>query len=139
VGDLAAELRKIRDEYGDLRRRTIVNVARDPDHPLHSRFEWDDRVAGDRYRLVQAGELIRSVTVKYTDRGGEAREIHEWHSVVRDGSRAYEPVDEIAEDPVTMKILLREMQRDWRALRTRYGHLKEFWEMIQSGLDPQIE
>jgi len=139
VGDLAAELRKIRDEYGDLRRRTIVNVARDPDHPLHSRFEWDDRVAGDKYRLVQAGELIRSVTVKYTDRGGEAREIHEWHSVVRDGARAYEPVDEIAEDPVTMKILLREMQRDWRALRTRYGHLKEFWEMIQSGLDPQIE
>ena len=37
----------------------IVEAARDPANPLHPQFEWDDTVAGHRYRLNQARALIR--------------------------------------------------------------------------------
>ena len=34
---------------------------------LHTRLEWDNRVAGDAWRLEQARELIRSVRVRYRE------------------------------------------------------------------------
>jgi hypothetical protein len=58
------ELEKIREANGGLLTRPAVEkAARDPRHPFHSQFEWDDSIAGYEYRLIQAGELIRSVTV----------------------------------------------------------------------------
>lgn len=44
-----------------------VEAARDPANPLHPQFEWDDVVAGHRYRLDQARALIRvcQPTVEY--------------------------------------------------------------------------
>jgi len=138
VADLGAELRKIYAEYGDLTRRTLVTAATPVDHPLHDRFEWDDRKAGDAHRLAQAGALIRSVRVTFTDREGSPRKIHEFHSVERAGARTYAPLDEVREDPITMEIILREMKRDVDALVRRYGHMDEFWTMIREGLDPML-
>ena len=43
---------------GKLDPETVVDVARDPDHPLHSHFEWDDSKAAHQYRLGQARALI---------------------------------------------------------------------------------
>lgn len=44
----------------------VVNAARDPDSPIHHYFNWDDKSAGDAYRLDQARTLIRSVKIKIT-------------------------------------------------------------------------
>lgn len=51
---------------GRLTPEEVVEVARDPRHPLHGRFEWDDQKAGHAYRLAQARSLIRSVEVVIT-------------------------------------------------------------------------
>lgn len=42
---------------------TVVEAARDPRSPLHDRFQWDDSVAGEAYRLQQARALIKQVRV----------------------------------------------------------------------------
>jgi hypothetical protein len=39
----------------------VVADAVNPDSPLHGEFEWDDSEAANRYRIVQARQLIRSV------------------------------------------------------------------------------
>ena len=41
----------------------VVEAATDESSPLHDFFEWDDGIAGHRFRLEQARTLIRSVTV----------------------------------------------------------------------------
>jgi hypothetical protein len=48
---------------GRLTKDAVVQDARKKSSPLHSYFEWDDSIAGQRYRLVQAEELIGEVTV----------------------------------------------------------------------------
>ena len=57
-------LQKIREaNQGVLRASDVVKAARDPRHVLHKYFEWDDRKASERYRLLQARALARSVKI----------------------------------------------------------------------------
>lgn len=62
--DLAgAELSRIAGEHGHITSRMVVDEARPDDAPLHPAFEWDNDIAGERYRLHQASTLVRAVVV----------------------------------------------------------------------------
>jgi hypothetical protein len=41
----------------------VVEAARDPAHPAHDHFEWDDTAAAREYRLSQARHLISTLRV----------------------------------------------------------------------------
>ncbi len=56
---VADEIRAIYERHGRLTPALVVDEARDEIHPLHGHFEWDDTVAGEEYRRVQASRLIR--------------------------------------------------------------------------------
>ena len=66
VQTAVAELDRIRgqSEDGTLTPQAVVDASRAEDAPLHSLFEWDDRVAAERYRTVQAQYIIRNITVQ---------------------------------------------------------------------------
>jgi len=54
------------EREGRLSPNDVVDDARSPDSPLHDYFEWDDTAAAEKYRKVQARQLIRSVKVEVT-------------------------------------------------------------------------
>lgn len=58
------ELTRIEREHGGLTPELVVDASREESAPLHPVFEWNDKKAAERYRIVQAGSLIRNVTVK---------------------------------------------------------------------------
>lgn len=64
--DSAAEALKELEREGRLLPVEVVESARDDDSPLHSHFEWDDSLAGEKYRLHQARALIRTVKLMVT-------------------------------------------------------------------------
>jgi hypothetical protein len=62
-----AALRAIEKKGGRLTPDEVVAAARSPKHPLHSYFEWDDKVAGPLYRREQARELLAEVRYEVTN------------------------------------------------------------------------
>lgn len=56
----AAILLEIEERFGIVTPKMVVDLAKDPNHPLHSQFEWRDDVAAQRFREEQARELIRN-------------------------------------------------------------------------------
>ncbi|UDL95488.1 hypothetical protein LGH83_04505 [Lichenihabitans sp. PAMC28606] len=56
-------------EAGPIDERTIVEVARSPNSPLNRYFEWDDETAADKYRVGQAGSMMRSIRVRVVEDG----------------------------------------------------------------------
>lgn len=60
-------LDQIRDSANGLTPEAVVADAASPGSVLHPHFEWDDSKAAERYRLDQAGHLIRSVTVVFEE------------------------------------------------------------------------
>lgn len=147
MSDLRSHLQNIYDVQGKLTPELVVEVARDPGHPLHHRFEWNNSLAGEAYRRQQASELIRSVQVTYAKApDGQAQRVRAWHSVrytddgvdlpSRSGYR-YEPAAKVATDPLLARLVLADMEREWRSLRRRYEQFEQFWKMIRDEVGDQ--
>lgn len=49
---------------GTLTAEMVVEAARDPAHPLHNRFTWDDAEAAHEHRLNEARHVIRNVRIE---------------------------------------------------------------------------
>jgi hypothetical protein len=52
------ELDRIYKEDGGVTPVAILERAARTEHPLHQHFEWDDTIAGQKYRLHQATQMI---------------------------------------------------------------------------------
>lgn len=67
------ELKELAEQnHGLLTPSAVVEAARAKDSALHSRFEWDDGAAADKYRLIQA-RIMLSVAVEYIPTDNNAR------------------------------------------------------------------
>ena len=131
-------LMQIRAKRGTLTPEIVVDEASDPTHPLHHRFTWDDSEAARKWRLHEAGNLLR---VRYKADAGDDRADLRAFWVRRDETGAptstYEPLEEIVQDPFQRELMLRQMRRDWQSFKKRYQHMEEFVTDIISDLEPQ--
>lgn len=135
--NLREHLQAIHDRHGVLTPVIVLDEARDPAHPLHSRFLWDDSEAAESWRKHQAQELIRSVKVRYVEATDTepARSVRAFHAVRREDGHVYEPVEKVVEDPFTKRLVLADMEREWKALKRRYQQFAEFADMVRHDLE----
>jgi hypothetical protein len=134
MADLESLLREVRERRGLLTPQNVVEEAKPQDHPLHSHFEWEDSIAAHEFRIIQARQLIRRVTVTRVTPDDMPMTVRTFHSVAGPQGRAYEPIEEIIEEPMTMRILLSQMRRDFAALKRRYAHMAQFYDMLRDEL-----
>lgn len=124
-------------DRGTLDGETVVNEAQAPEHPLHHRFEWDDRVAGHKYRVQQAEQMIRSVKIETAPPSANdgPHYVRAFVSNRQSGNEAqpngYQPVEEVVADPLRRRMLLRALKRQVDELQRRYGHLEEFRTILE--------
>lgn len=139
--NLRFELQQIFEDRGVLNPAVLLDVARDENHPLHDRFEWNDTEAAERFRLIQAGNIIRSVRVRFTSQKEDRRtvSVRAWQPVREDSGRiVYEPTQSFARDPLRVQVALADMERDWRNLRRRWERMQEFWELVRREADAEL-
>lgn len=130
---LRDQLTAIHDQHGGLTPTLVVDLARDAGHPLHGHFEWDDTVAAEKWRRTQAGELIRSVgfVVREGTDKNPSESVRAFQAVRGEEGFVYRRSEEIAEDPFLTKLVLADMERDWKALKRRYQRFSEFVAMVR--------
>lgn len=73
-GGVKKVLQELYDKHGHTEAAALVEAATPKDSPAHAGFEWDNKKAGHEYRLIQARQWIRRVTV--VKDGQEQRLIH---------------------------------------------------------------
>lgn len=132
---LLATLTAIHEEHGALNPVLLVELAADPNHPLHDRFEWDDTEAAQRWRLEQAGQLLRVVKLPMTpDRPRDLRAFVAIKGAESHRSE-YIPTEAAMSNEFTRRLVLADMEREWKSLRRRYQHMTEFADMVRTDLD----
>jgi len=57
------EFERLYEENGPVTAESLLEAAKPTKSPLHRFFEWNDGEAAHRYRLQQAGYLVRSVAI----------------------------------------------------------------------------
>jgi hypothetical protein len=92
---VGVELERIHAEREGLRPAEVVEEARPKTAALHPAFEWNNGVAGEKWREHQARKLIRSIEV-VEDRDGEEPLATKVYVHVQD---AYHPVEQVIRSP----------------------------------------
>lgn len=124
------ELERIRVAHNDrLTQEHIVAEAAKKKSPLHPAFEWDDTLAGHKYRLEQAGYLIRSITVTM-EAEDEKPPVRAFVNVERDADRSYTSTAHAMSDAELRAQVLARALKELQAWRVRYNELVELARMF---------
>lgn len=132
------ELERLEQFHGRLVPHVIVDAARSPTSALHSFFEWNDSKAAEKYRLIQAGMLVRHVQVVITPPDMEPRTVRAWVSPSPGGG--YFGVARVLSDKEMRARLLEQARTDLIAFQNRYNVLTELdrvFAAIEASLTPK--
>jgi hypothetical protein len=117
---------------GVLRSEDVVKAAKDPQNALHPCFEWNNRIAGHEYRLMQARHLIR-VHVTVLDNAADVGPVNVFVSLTPDRKEpggGYRIMVNVLEDPDQRAMLLEDAARDFRFWKSKYQHLTELAQIF---------
>lgn len=128
---ITAELKRIASEHGGiLRPADVIAEARPAKSVLHSRFEWDDTVAGREYRLWQARHLIR-VCVEVSPRNNTPMEV--FVSLTPDrGEGGYRVQARVLSNRKLRAQLLADAKAEAQLYMAKYARLKELGRIFDS-------
>ena len=128
---VGAEFEKIEKEHGKVTSEYVLDSARDTDSPLHSMFEWNNEIAGEKYRLHQATIIILSLKVeKETEK--KPKTLRAYYNVSESEKKgSFINVDSAFSNPDTQEIILKRALREFQAFRTKYENLKEFAKVFK--------
>jgi hypothetical protein len=118
---------------GQISPRILLDEARNEASPFHRYFQWDDGTAAEQYRLIQAGQLIRTWrgSVMRIDQESKTvtlktvRRVQSPESDRGKGEASYAPIEDILSDPERREAMVHTALRELIAARRRYSELIE--------------
>ena len=121
------ELDKLGDSYT---MHDVVDMARPKDHYMHDMFEWDDAIAGEKYREEQARKIVHMLvfTEEETEKPSPVRVFYSSPAE----SKKYEPTQLIFRKPDEHKALLETAIRELQAFKRKYQALTELSEVFDA-------
>ena len=120
--------REIRSLGDSVTAEMILDKARDENTELHKCFEWDDSVAAEKYRINQAGGIIRNLVIQVSDDPGEERTIRVLHKANEE--HVYKPVGAIVRNINEYANLLERAKMELSSFKKKYSCLAELSEII---------
>lgn len=116
------EINSIGSEYTPA---DVVEKARDESTELHKCFEWDDSIAAEKYRITQAGNVIRCLVVVREQ--VDDQELPKTRAIVSTNKRenTYEPVTVTVRHRDSYDRLLEEALRELNQFRKKYANIRE--------------
>lgn len=132
-----ADAEKCYAEIGteDISPNSVLEKARDENTELHKCFEWDNTIAGEKYRLIQARRVIQLMVVRTVDDETKKEDKTVCPSRVFQISseqREYKPVSFFVEHEDEHQILLKRAYREAEAFANRYRNLAELEDVIEA-------
>ena len=122
----AAELERIRKANKELRAADVVEAARPEDAPLHPAFTWDDSAAAEKWRRMEARQLIRAIVVKVD--AEQPRPVYEHVPTVVGGPGHYERGEVLVAHPDMYALALGEALNALTIAQERVAVLRRYAE-----------
>ena len=114
---------------GGLTPASLVEVARYEGHPLHNEFEWDDSIAAENFREIQAQTIIRNLVVKVVRPSGEHVADRQFLNIPG-GKSQYAPIGVVMNRTDFNTKLLKSALNDMQIFKARYRRLAELSDVF---------
>lgn len=110
--------------------QNVVDLARDEKSVIHNDFEWDDKIAGEKYRLHQAGDMIRSFVFEPKKADESPTRVLQ----ITTEKSVYQPVKFFLKNEDEYQSLLKRAKAELESFRRRYSTLTEL-ESVFNAID----
>lgn len=127
---IKTRLYEIYNRDGVLTPQAVVDEATNPASPLHVAFDWDDTSAAAKYRLIQAGRLIKRIKVTREELT-EHRVTCAFVDTSDTDAREYHEYEVVRQDPELSARAVARARREMEATRRRYESLCELLPIAQ--------
>lgn len=119
------------EKLGDnLTPETVVNVARDENNIMHNIFEWDDTVAGEKYRKIQATQLIKNLKINIISNDKkEKKQVRAFVSLER--NTGFKSLEAVINDIDQYQMLLDKAYRELYSIKLKYETLSEIQDLLK--------
>jgi len=111
---------------GILTPQLLVDSAKNLKSPIHDYFEWNNKVAADKYRETQASYLIRHLEIIEEKEDLKPVKVRAFVSVKSDNNYHYVSIQSAYNDKDMLKYVLEQALSEYKALAQKYQNLKEF-------------
>lgn len=127
-GIFKADAQKVYEEIGDseISAEELLERARQDDTELHKCFEWDDAVAGEKYRLQQARQVLNSLVFIPVEETEQPVRIFSYTQETK-----YKPTIQMVVNIDEYQSLLAQAKRELDAFRKKYNSLTELHELFE--------
>lgn len=122
--DAYAEISKL----SEITPQNVVNLARNEESALHNDFEWNDSVAGEKYRKMQAAEMIRMFVFTPVKEKNEPTRVFE----ISMQKNVYKPTKLIVKNEDEYQNLLKSALVELENFRRKYCRLTELEEVFRA-------
>lgn len=122
------EFERLYEKNGRLAPEDVVDESRPESAPLHECFEWNDEVAAEKYRVVQAGNIIRAIVKVEPAPEAPAQTVRAFVHVRQD----YHPISVVVKNPDMSEELLANARREMVAFIAKYKSLKKLFPIIDA-------
>lgn len=107
----------------NLSAKSLLDVSRPEDAPLHSEFEWDDSAAAEKYRESQASHIIRHLAVRLESKPQEP--VRGFFQVKRADPHSYTRLGVILTQHDARAELMRKALAELDSFQRKYNTLSE--------------
>lgn len=107
----------------------IVDYAQQEDTELHKCFEWDNSIAGHKYRCIQAQKVVRNL-VLVKEETKEKTPVRMFYNT-GDKTGEYKPIKMILQKEDEYQSLLKQAMEELRAFKKKYSCLSELEEIME--------
>jgi hypothetical protein len=131
---VAKALERIRVKNDGLKAEAVVREARKQTSVLHQYFDWNDSVAAEKWRIEQAGQIIRYIVVVH--KGVDEEEdlcVRAFVSINdEDDEKSYTSIAHAMGDPELREQVLQKAKKELLEWRRRYEDLREFAAIFEA-------
>lgn len=104
----------------------VLERARDEKSELHKCFEWDNSKAAEKYRTIQAGNVIRALYIVHKDEGTAPVRV-----LSRTSSSSYQPTRTFLTNENEYADLLRRALSELESFKRKYETLSELESVFE--------
>lgn len=125
--EIAGEVFKELEQTVGLTPKNLVDASRDENAPMHSAFEWDDAIAGEKWRIQEARTHINHLEIVIET---HAKKPTTRAYVMYDTAKPYEDIKTVLADPVKSNQFFEMGMKMLTDFKRRYSEVKEFAQII---------
>ena len=108
----------------DISNKNVLDYAKNNiNSELHKCFEWDDTIAGEKYRLVQATQLICSISFVIQEEPIKKQKVYYSIKTEEKGLRTFKNIKNILENDDEYKELCNKAKREIENCTNNYNDL----------------